>query len=77
MIRTTLVLEEGLFKKLKTLAVRRGNSLKETITGLLLEGLARNRRMEIPPRFEWRTVDAEPLVDVNDRDAIYNVLDGR
>ena len=77
MRRTTLKLDEDLLRHLKEAAAREGRTLQAVANDLLRQGLARPARTEY--RLELRTWKAElrPGVDLFDRDALFDLMEGR
>jgi hypothetical protein len=77
MPRTTLLIDEGVLRALKKQAADQGRTLQEVANELLKRGLAPAAR----PRFRlrWRGCDAalQPGVDLEDRDALFDLMDGR
>ena len=75
-MRTTLIIDDGVMRRLKAEAARQ----KRTLTALVDEALRSHldrrptaRQMPAPlPTFSSR-----PLVDVSDRDALYQAMEGR
>jgi hypothetical protein len=75
-MRTTLVIDDDLFRRLKKLAAEQDRTLSEVTQEVLRRGLSRSRRATRPtpaalPAFSM----GRPLVDVADRDQLYEVLD--
>jgi plasmid stability protein len=78
MARTTLAIEEGLLRRLKQRAADEGRTLQAVANDLLRQGLARPGKRS-PFKLELRGWSAEELpgVDIRDRDALYDVMNGR
>ena len=76
MARKVLVLDEQLMAELKALAAARDKSLSILVDQFLREGLERARatRKRRPPLPRSRNMGRE-LVDVADRDALYDIFD--
>jgi len=77
MKRTTLALEDEVLRKLKERALKDGTSLARLANRLLASALK-----ESPPEAEtavdWPVHDCgPPAVDLADRDALYDLMDGR
>jgi hypothetical protein len=73
-MKTTLVLPDPLALRLKAEAARRGTSMSEVVAEALLRMLdvpASQRGSYRLPSFDM----GPPLVDVADRDALYDLLD--
>ena len=77
MSRTTLKLDEDLLRGLKEKAAREGTTLQAVANDLLRQGLtapvARDYRLEI---LTWKA-DLQPGVDLLDRDALFDLMEGR
>lgn len=76
-MKTTLVIDDGVMRRLKQEAARQGLTLSELVEAAL-------RRMLDPAETESRTLPPLPvfnggrlLVDVADREALYDAMDGR
>ena len=76
-MRTTIDVPEPLFREAKRRAAEEGVSLREVVLRALRAHLGGAPRRAY--RFRWRVEKGSgpPVVDVNDRDALYDVLDGR
>ncbi len=73
-MKTTLLIPDPIFRRLKRHALERGETLSHLVTEILRKGLAepRNRR-RLPP---LPTFDAgRPRVDVADREALYEAME--
>ena len=77
MNRTTLKLDEDLLRGLKEKAAREGTTLQAVANDLLRQGLTapvtRDYRLEI---LTWKA-DLQPGVDLFDRDALFDLMEGR
>lgn len=77
MTRTTLILQDRRLADLKRLAAERGETLSSLVDQFLAEGLSRSRapkrRLTRLPAFRM----GEPLVDINDRDRLFDAMDRR
>jgi hypothetical protein len=73
-MKTTLLIPDPVFDDLKRQAAKRGTTLSALAAELLRKGLAaRPKPVKLPP---LPSFDGGPLlVDVADRDALYDVLD--
>ena len=76
-MRTTIELDDPLFRHLKIEAARRGESLRKVVNECLRRGLA------APPKkkkyvFRWKTERGKilPGVRLDDRDSLYDLMDG-
>lgn len=78
-MRTTVDLDDPLFRDLKRQAAERGVSLRELVNELLRRGLEVPRRRP-KYRFRWK-VDPrgtiQPGVRLNDRESLFDLMDGR
>jgi hypothetical protein len=78
--RTTIVLDDELMHRLRALAAQRRTGLSRTISDLVRAGLKRSEQRECPAySFDWPTFRGRlmPGVDVDDRDRLYEVMEGR
>lgn len=77
MARTTLRIDDGLLRRLREKSRREGRTLQDVTNDLLRHGLARED--EAPSyELELEGWDAEeqPGVDLLDRDALFDVMEG-
>lgn len=76
-MRTTIDIPDPLFRAAKQRAADEGVSLREIVLRALQLQLGATRRTGY--RFRWRTEKGRllPAVDLNDRQSLYDVLDGR
>ncbi len=75
-MRTTLDIEGPVLKDLRALAAREGGTLGGLASRLLAEALAARRHARpAAPAFTWRAKPMNPRVDLEDKDALYAVLD--
>ncbi|MBU4202457.1 MAG: hypothetical protein KKD59_00615 [Acidobacteria bacterium] len=75
-IKTTLKIEESVMMRLKEEAVRRGCTMSELVESalrLLLQSDKIHQKMPSLPKFK----SGGPLVDIADRDALYQAMEGR
>lgn len=79
MARTTLILQDERLRQLKLLAVERQQTLSSLVDEFLQQGLAKAHSVQTrKPRLLPRGKDmGRLLVDISDRDQLYDVLDGR
>lgn len=78
MKRTTLVLDEIQFSELKKLAAAERRTLSSLTEELLRLGLAarrKRRRRKLAPLPTWNM--GKPKVDLADRNALYDAMEGR
>ncbi|MCL4818650.1 MAG: antitoxin [Vicinamibacteria bacterium] len=75
-MRTTLDIEGPVLKDLRALAAREGGTLGGLASRLLAEALAARRHARpAAAAFTWRAKPMNPRVDLEDKDALYAVLD--
>jgi hypothetical protein len=76
MHRTTISLDEGVYRRVMRLAQSRGKSLARTIEDLLRASLTKGPKavVELPLHHEN---GARPAVDITDRDRLYDLMEGR
>ena len=73
-MKTTLIIPDPVFRDLKRQAIERGATLSELAAELLRKGLAeRPKPARLPPLPSFSA--GRLLVDVANRDALYDVLD--
>ncbi|MFN7943531.1 MAG: CopG family transcriptional regulator [Thermoanaerobaculia bacterium] len=78
-MRTTLDLEDRLFRAAKARAAERGETLTSFVESALRDRLREGRKSGKPFRFRPLTKRGRvpPAVDVADRDALYEWMEGR
>ena len=75
-MKTTLAIDDRLMRGLKREAARQGRTMSELVeTALHQLFRTRKSRAELPPLPTFRSGGA--LVDVADRDALYQAIEGR
>lgn len=76
MARTTLDIDTPILEELKRMQKREGKSLGRLVSDLLARALSdRASRTSEPARIEWVSKDLKPLVDIDDKDALWRALD--
>ena len=78
-MRTTLDLDDALFRDLKRSAAERGTTMRQLVNELLRRGL-RNPKPKPKYRFKWKTQPRGrilPGVNLVDRKSLFDLLDGR
>jgi hypothetical protein len=76
MTRTTIDIDAPLLSEIKRMQKQGGKSLGETISSLLADALAqRKSRRTARPKLAWISKDMAARVDVDDKDAVWAVLD--
>ncbi|MFB3923883.1 MAG: DUF2191 domain-containing protein [Terriglobia bacterium] len=77
-MRTTIDIDEPVFRELKQEAVRRKTTLREVVNACLRRGLTAATR---PGKyvFRWKTHRGriQPGVRLDDRDSLFDLMDGR
>ncbi len=76
-MKTTLVIDDSVMKRLKQEGVRQGRTISELVEAalrLFLQNQSKSpARLEPLPSFD----SGGALVDISDRDALYRVMEGR
>ena len=77
MARTTISLDNDLHRGLRRRATQEGCTFRDLVNRLLRAALAAPARG--PYRLRWRTERGkiQPGVDLDDRDALFDLMDGR
>ncbi len=77
-MRTTLDLDDELVKEIKRRAADSGRTLTAVIEDTLREGLRPREKQGKPYRLRIPIVKGKllPGVDLNDRDSLYDIMDG-
>ena len=77
-MRTTIEINDDLFRKAKHRAADEGASLRQVVENALRVYLA-ERRSTKPYRFRWRTESGrlQAGVRLDDRAALFDLMDGR
>jgi hypothetical protein len=77
MSRTTLDIDPDVLRELRSRAGREGKSMGQVASEVMATAL-RDGVPGPPPTFAWRTGDlGRPSVDLEDREAVWAVLDDR
>jgi plasmid stability protein len=75
MQRTTVSLSEDVLREVRRRAARRGSGLGNEIDALLRSALRRERKEPKVPCAEWKVHDlGPPLIDLADRDALFDAM---
>lgn len=77
MARTTLDIEEPILDELKRLQQKEGTSLGALASSLLAEALAARKKPASARRFHWNARPLQPHVSLEDKDAVWAILDER
>ncbi len=77
-VKTTVNLDEELLRRARRSAADRGITFREVLEEALRASVMAPAR-QAPFTFRWTPVTGTgpPLVDVDDRDALYDLLEGR
>jgi hypothetical protein len=76
MKRTTLVLDDAIFRAVRRLAEREGRRMSEVVNTLLGEGLQRRKSREADQGFELPSYHmGRPRVNLGDRNALEALMD--
>jgi hypothetical protein len=74
-VRTTLDIEAPVLAQLRQLQRREGGTLGALVSRLLTDALAGHGRPRPVPAFQWTSRPMRALVDLEDKDAVYAILD--
>jgi hypothetical protein len=77
MPRTTLTLHDDLLRDLKRRAAEEGCTLGALVERLLRSALAPTRRPKFKLRWKTERGRIQPGVNLDDRDALWDLMDGR
>jgi len=77
MKRTTFALDEDLLRRLKETAAREGRSVQSLANDLLRQALTSKGRRAYKLELQGWEAEAQPGVDVLDRDKLFDLMDGR
>lgn len=77
MPRTTIDIEEALLRRLKQRAAAEDRALQDVVNDALRDGLARPKRDRYVFRLDGWKGEAQPGVDLTDRDKLFDVAQGR
>ena len=75
--RTTLKIDESVLRRLKQQAAAEGRTLQDLANQLLKKGLATPPREAYTLRLRGWEAEPRPGVDIRDRDALFDLMDGR
>ena len=77
MPRTTVDIDASVLRELKMRQERERKTLGQLISELLATALASENDATTATPFRWVTKDLEPRVDLEDKDAVWSILDER
>jgi hypothetical protein len=77
MARTTLDIDTPLLDELKKLQRTERRSLGKIVSQLLAEALARRKAVSGTAKLQWVSRPMSALVDLADKEAVYDALDRR
>ena len=77
MPRTTLMIDDGLFRQIKKKAAAEGRTLQATANDLLRRALAQSPGQPYRLNLKGWQANEQPGVDVLDRDKLFDLMDGR
>ena len=76
-MRTTIDIDDPILRDLKRLQQREGKSMGRLVSDLLAQSLAAQRAEQPAPRpFRWASQAMGPRIDLRDKDALLDALDG-
>ena len=76
MARTTVDIDSSVLAEAKELARKRGKTLGETLSLLIARALAESDTAPpTKPAFAWPSQKMGPLIDLEDKEALWRVLD--
>jgi hypothetical protein len=75
-MRTTIDIDTPILRELKRIQKEEGKSLGRLVSELLTEAMGRRKTSrQKPPPFTWNRTRGQLLVDLADKDAVYEILD--
>ena len=77
MVRTTVTLEDEIFRRLKRRAAEEGCAFKDLVNRLLRLALTPPGRRAYRLRWKTERGKLQPGVNLDDRDALFDLMDGR
>ncbi len=75
MTRTTLDIDQPVLEELKELQTRGKKSLGRLASELLANALSRRGRSSPRKKFKWISRDLKPRIDIDDKEALNEILD--
>ena len=77
MARTTLDIDASVLRQLKKRKQKERKTLGQLVSELLAQALADNNSDEPPAPLQWVSQPMRPKVDLDDKEAVSKILDGR
>ena len=77
MARTTVDIDASVLRELKKRQERERKTLGQLISELLAKALEAEKDPTAATPFRWVTQDLQPRVDLEDKDAVWSMLDER
>jgi hypothetical protein len=77
MPRTTVDIDASVLRELKKRQVRERKTLGQLVSELLAKAIESENHTPEPRPFNWVTKDLQPRIDIEDKDALWSVLDER
>ena len=77
MARTTVDIDASVLRELKRRQARERKTLGQLVSELLAKAMASEDETTGAPPLTWVAKDLEPRVDVEDKDALWSMLDER
>jgi macrodomain Ter protein organizer (MatP/YcbG family) len=74
-MRITVDIDPGVLAEAKALAKQRGKTLGETVSVLLAQALKDAQAPKGRPPFRWSSQPMEQLVDLEDKEVVWRILD--
>lgn len=75
MPRTTIDIDAPVLEELKRIQKKEGTSLGAVASSLLADALAARKTPATPRQFSWNTRSMEPRVSIDDKEAVWAILD--
>jgi hypothetical protein len=74
-MRTTVDIDDPILREIRAIHEQEGRSMGAIVSELLADALARRRSATARPSFCWTSRLMKARVDLEDKDAVYGVLD--
>jgi len=75
MPRTTVDIDLPILKEIKRIQRKEGLSMGKLISRLLADALSRRKRKPARAKLHWVSRRMKPLIDIEDKEAVYAVFD--